>query len=73
MNKMTHQILVTVTPSKEVFNQLKKQTRSNRGLKALVVVSVACAIWSEVNRRKQEEEIYQLTIRVKKLERNEEE
>ena len=37
----------------------------------LALVSVGCAIWSEVERRKQEEQIYQLSVRVKKLERGE--
>ncbi len=73
MSKLTHQVFVTVGPSKELLTQLKKQARSNTALKALAIVSIGCAIWSEIERRKQEEEIYQLTIRVKKLERNEEE
>jgi len=73
MSKLTHQVFVTVGPSKELLTQLKKQTRSNTAFKALAIVSIGCAIWSEIERRKQEEEIYQLTIRVKKLERNEEE
>lgn len=71
MSKLTHQILVTVGPSKEFLNQLKKQTRSNRAFKALAIISIGCAIWSENGRRKQEEEIYQLTVQVKKLERSE--
>lgn len=73
MNKMTHQVLVTVGPSKELLRQLKKQARSNSVFKALAVIGIGCAIWSEIGRRKQEEEIYQLTVRVKKLERNGEE
>lgn len=73
MNKFTHQVNVTVGPSKELIRQLKKQARSSSVFKALAVIGIGCATWSEIGRRKQEEEIYQLTVRVKKLERNEEE
>ena len=73
MNKTAHSIFVTVTPSKEFLRHFKKQTRSNRGFKILAIVSTACVIWSEVNRRKQEEELYQLKVRVKKLEQSEKE
>ncbi len=69
MNKIKHQVFVTVGPSKELLTQLKKQARSNTVFKVLAVVSIGCAIWSEIERRKREEEIYQLTVRVKKLER----
>lgn len=73
MNKLTHQVLVTVGPSKELLTQLKKQARSTAVFKALAIVGIGCAIWSEIERRKRDEEIYQLTVRVKKLERNGEE
>ena len=43
---------------------IKKLTKKNRSLKVLCVVAIGCAI----ENRKQEETIYQLSIRVKKLE-----
>lgn len=71
MNTITHNILVTVAPSKNFQNQLKRQARSTRTFKALAIVAIVCAITSEVERRKLDEQVYQLNIHVKKLERNE--
>ncbi len=71
MSTITHDIFVTLVPSKELTNLFRKQAKSHRGLKLLALVSVGCAIWSEIERRKQEEQIYQLSVRVKKLERGE--
>ena len=72
MKNITHQVLVTVTPSKAFLAKLNKQSRSNRAFKA-IVIAAGCAILSEIERRKLEEQVYQLSIRVKKLERSEEE
>lgn len=43
--------------------RLTKLTRRNRSIAAF-----GYAIWAEMERRKQEEEVYQLSVRVKKLE-----
>lgn len=71
MNTITHNILVTVVPSKKFQNQLKKQVSSARGFKALAIAAIVCAVASEVERRKLDEQVYQLTVRVKKLEHSE--
>lgn len=71
MKNITHQVLVTVTPSKAFLAKLNKQSRSNRAFKAIAVIAAGCAILSEIERRKLEEQVYQLSIRVKKLERSE--
>ncbi len=71
MNTITHDIFVHLIPSKELTNLFRKQVKGQRGLKMLTLVSIGCVIWSEVERRKQEEQIYQLSGRVKKLERGE--
>lgn len=68
MPEIRHHILVTLTPSKEFLSLTRKRSKN---LKALAVLGVGYAIWSEIERRKQEETIYQLSVRVKKLERNE--
>lgn len=71
MNTITHDIFVHLIPSKELTNLFRKQVKGQRGLKMLTLVSIGYVIWSEVERRKQEEQIYQLSVRVKKLERGE--
>ena len=71
MNTITHDIFVHLIPSKELTNLFRKQVKGQRGLKMLTLVSIGCVIWSEVERRKHEEQIYQLSVRVKKLERGE--
>ena len=48
--------------------RLAKLARKNRSLTILAVTAIGYAIWSEVERRKQEEQVYQLSVRVKKLE-----
>ena len=69
MKNITHQVLVTVTPSKAFLAKLNKQSRSNKVFEAIAVIAAGCAILSEIERRKLEEQVYQLSIRVKKLER----
>lgn len=71
MSMITHDIFVHLVSSKELTNLFRKQAKGQRGLKMLTLVSIGCAIWSEIERRKQEEQIYQLSVRVKKLERGE--
>ena len=44
--------------------RLTKLARRNRGVAVLAIA----AVWSEMERRKQEEQVYQLSVRVKKLE-----
>jgi len=55
-----------------IDKRLNKLCRKNRGLTAIAMAAIGCAIWSEIERCRQEEQIYQLSIRVKKLERTEE-
>ena len=73
MNTITHNVFVHLIPSKELANLLKKQSKNHWTPKMLTLVSVGCFLWSEVGRRKQEEQIYQLSVRIKKLERSERE
>lgn len=49
----------------------KKLTKSARNLKILCVFAVGYAIHTAVECRKQEEQVYQLSVRVKKLEQSE--
>lgn len=48
--------------------QLTKLTRRNRSVAVLAIAAFGYAVWAEIERRKQEEEVYQLSVRVKKLE-----
>lgn len=68
MKNSTHQVLVTIAPSKAFLAKLNKQSRSSNVFKAIAVIAAGCAILSEIERRKLEEQVYQLSIRVKKLE-----
>ena len=65
MNTITHDIFVTVMPSKNFCKQMQRQARSTKMFKLLAVAA------TEVERRKLEEQVYQLSVRVKKLERGE--
>lgn len=61
-----------VNHNNDIFDRaIKKLTKSNRSLKVLCVAAIGCAIYTAVENRKQEETIYQLSIRVKKLENGE--
>ncbi|NCE64132.1 hypothetical protein D1159_05905 [Pseudoflavonifractor sp. 524-17] len=71
MKNITHHIFVTVTPSREFLAKFNRQNRSNRAFKAIAVIAAGCAILSEIERRKLEEQVYRLTIRMKKLEHSE--
>ncbi len=70
MKKRTHHVFVSVLPQKEIIEQLAKQSRK---LKVLSVIAVGCAIGTAIENYKLEEEICQLTVRMDKLERGEEE
>ena len=48
--------------------RLTKLTRRNRSIAVLAIAAFGYAVWAEMERRKQEEEVYQLSVRVKKLE-----
>ena len=69
MNTITHDIFVTVMPSKNFCKQMQRQARSTKMFKLLAAMVFAAA--TEVERRKLEEQVYQLSVRVKKLERGE--
>ena len=57
--------------NRAIDKRLNKLTRRNRKLTVLAVASICYAICAYVERRKQEEQVYQLSVRVKKLERRE--
>lgn len=48
--------------------RITKLTRKNRTVTILAVIALGGAVLSELERRKQEEQVYQLSVRVKKLE-----
>lgn len=49
----------------------RKLAKSSRSLRVLCMFAIGYAIYAAVENRKQEEKIYQLSVRVKKLERDE--
>lgn len=49
----------------------KKLAKSSRNLKFLCVFAIGCAIHTTIQCRKQEEQVYQLSVRMKKLEQSE--
>ena len=51
-----------------VERAFQKLKRSNRRLKIFSFIAVGCAIYSALENRKREEELYQLSVRVRKLE-----
>lgn len=71
MNTITHDIFVTVMPSKNFCKQMQRRARSTKMFKLLAVGAMVLAAATEVERRKLEEQVYQLSVRVKKLERGE--
>lgn len=48
--------------------RMSKLFRKNRSVTVLALTAIGLVIWSEVERRKQEEQIYQLSIKLKELE-----
>ena len=55
-----------------IEKHLTKLGRRNRKLTLFAVAAIGCVVWSEIQRRKQEEQLYRLSVRVKDLERGEE-
>ena len=72
MNTITHDIFVTVMPSKNFCKQMQRQARSTKMFKLIAVGAIILAAATEVERRKLEEQVYQLSVRVKKLEHRKE-
>lgn len=53
------------------YRKIKKLMKNNRSLEALCVLAIGCTIYAVIENRRQEERIYQLSIRVEKLENSE--
>lgn len=51
-----------------IDKRMNKLFRKNRSVTIMALTAIGLAIWSETERRKQEEQIYQLSIKVKELE-----
>lgn len=71
MNTITHDIFVTVAPPKNFAKQLRGLNRNTKFTKLLAIVTAVLALTSDAERRRLEEQVYQLSVRVKKLERGE--
>ena len=74
--------IVTVTSVKDVVDivnhntsvfdrRTKKLAKGNRNLKVLCLMAIGYAIYAAVENLKQEEKVYQLSVRVQKLEQGE--
>lgn len=74
--------IVTVTSVKDVVDivnhntsvfdrRTKKLTKGNRNLKVLCLMAIGYAIYTGIQCRKQEEQIYQLSVKMNKLEQSE--
>lgn len=74
--------IVTVTSVKDVVDivnhntsvfdrRTKKLAKGNRNLKALCLMAIGYAIYTGIQCRKQEEQIYQLSVKMNKLEQSE--
>ena len=57
--------------SQVLDRRTKKLVRSARNVKILCFVAVGYAIYTAIECRKQEEQVYQLSVRVNKLEQSE--
>lgn len=56
----------------DIFERrIKKLAKSTRSLKVLCVAAIGYAVYSAIEYKKQEEQVYQLSVRVKKLENSE--
>lgn len=64
MNTITHNIFVTIKPS-------KKLAKVNRRTMVLAVAGIGFAVWAEINRREQEEQIELLARKITNLEHGE--
>jgi hypothetical protein len=71
MNTITHDIFVTIMPSKDTCEQIRRLAHSTKVCKVLAVGALALTALTEMERRKLEEQVYQLSVRVKKLEHGE--
>lgn len=74
--------IVTVTSVKDVVDivnhntsvfdrRTKKLAKGNRNLKVLCLMAIGYAIYTGIQCRKQEEQIYQLSVKMNKLEQSE--
>lgn len=67
-------LLNLVNHNAEVSDRVfRKFMRKNRTAKMLGATAIVCAVYTAVKFYKQEEELYKLSVRVKKLENKEEE
>lgn len=82
MTKATKSVPITslgdlidlVNHNSDIFERkIKRLTKSNRGIKVLCVATIGYVIYSAIEAQKREEQIYNLSVRVKKLENGEEE
>ena len=61
-----------VNHNSEVLDRrTRKLGKKSRNLKVLCVIAIGYAIYAAVENRKQEERVYQLSVRVQKLEQGE--
>ena len=74
--------IVTVTSVKDVVDivnhntsvfdrRTKKLAKGNRNLKVLCLMAIGYTIYTDIQCRKQEEQIYQLSVKMNKLEQSE--
>jgi len=67
-------VVSLVNQNVDIFaKKLCKLQKTNRQLKILAGIALVCAVASELKRSQLEEELYRLNVRLKKLERREEE
>lgn len=64
MNETIHNIFVTIKPS-------PKGAKAGRRMTLLTLVGIGYAVWSELNRREQNEKIDLLARKIKNLEHGE--
>lgn len=65
-------VVELVNQNTDIFeSQIKKLRKSNRGLKIFNFIVIGCAIYSALESRKRDEELYRLSVRVRKLENKE--
>lgn len=65
-------LVVLINHNSEVLDRrTRKLGKSSRKLKVLCVIAIGYAIYAAVENLKQEEKVYQLSVRVQKLEQGE--
>ena len=57
--------------SQVLDRRTKKLAKGNRNLKVLCIMAIGYAIYTGIQCRKQEEQIYQLSVKMNKLEQSE--